>query len=164
VAEPLQPSLFSADAEPVRRDLLAWFAANRRDLPWRRHRSLYGTWISEMMLQQTTIATVVPYWERFLARFPDVETLAAASESEVLSHWSGLGYYRRARQLHAASRLLMAETGGALPADYEGWRRRPGPSPASAWACPNPPSMPTCDASWADGWALSTWPRPASRR
>jgi hypothetical protein len=108
VAEPQQPGLFSADAEPVRRDLLAWFAANRRDLPWRRHRSLYGTWISEMMLQQTTIATVVPYWERFLARFPDVETLAAASESEVLSHWSGLGYYRRARQLHAAARLVMA--------------------------------------------------------
>jgi A/G-specific adenine glycosylase len=134
VAEPLQPSLFSADAEPVRRDLLAWFAANRRDLPWRRHRSLYGTWISEMMLQQTTIATVVPYWERFLARFPDVETLAAASESEVLSHWSGLGYYRRARQLHAASRLLMAETGGALPADYEGWRRLPGVGPYAAGA------------------------------
>ncbi len=134
MAERQQPSFFNVDTEPVRRDLLAWFAANRRDLPWRRRRSLYGTWISEMMLQQTTIATVVPYWERFLARFPDLETLAAASESEVLSHWSGLGYYRRARQLHAAARLVMIEMGGVLPADTEGWRRLPGVGPYAAGA------------------------------
>jgi A/G-specific adenine glycosylase len=110
----------------VHRDLLGWFAAQRRDLPWRRQRSLYGTWISEMMLQQTTVATVVPYWERFLERFPDVTALAAAPEDEVLALWSGLGYYRRARQLHAAARQVVSEREGVLPTDLDGWRRLPG--------------------------------------
>ncbi len=114
--------------------LLAWFDARQRDLPWRRRRSLYGTWISEMMLQQTTVATVVPYWERFLARFPDVYALAAAPEAEVLAHWSGLGYYRRARQLHAAARQVVAEHGGAFPDDTEGWRALPGIGPYAAGA------------------------------
>lgn len=114
--------------------LLDWFAAHRRDLPWRRQRSLYGTWISEMMLQQTTVATVVPYWERFLARYPDVATLAAAHDDEVLALWSGLGYYRRARHLLAAARLVVASSGGELPQDAAGWRRLPGVGPYAAGA------------------------------
>lgn len=120
--------------DDLRRDLLAWFDARQRDLPWRRRRSLYGTWISEMMLQQTTVATVVPYWERFLARFPDVQALAAAAEEDVLAHWSGLGYYRRARQLHAAARQVVAELGGVLPGDVDGWRGLPGIGPYAAGA------------------------------
>ena len=118
----------------LQRDLLAWFDASARDLAWRRRRSLYGTWISEMMLQQTTVATVVPYWERFLARFPDVAALAAAPEDDVLAHWSGLGYYRRARHLHAAARQVVDTLGGRLPEDVEGWRRLPGIGPYAAGA------------------------------
>lgn len=114
------------DSVSLQKDLLAWFDSSRRDLPWRRRRSLYGTWISEMMLQQTTVATVVPYWERFMARFPDVETLAAATEEEVLALWSGLGYYTRARRLHAAARVVVGEFGGALPGERDGWRALPG--------------------------------------
>lgn len=114
--------------------LLDWFAAHRRDLPWRRQRSLYGTWISEMMLQQTTVATVVPYWERFLARYPDVAALAAAQDDEVLALWSGLGYYRRARHLLAAARLVAATPGGELPGDAAGWRCLPGVGPYAAGA------------------------------
>ncbi len=106
--------------------LLTWFDVCRRDLPWRRHRTLYGTWIAEMMLQQTTVAAVVPYWERFLARFPDVTALAAADEAEVLSLWSGLGYYRRARMLHTAARRVTEDADGRLPADHAGWRELPG--------------------------------------
>lgn len=127
---------FSNDAvrSGLRRDLLAWFDTQQRDLPWRRRRSLYGTWISEMMLQQTTVATVVPYWERFLARFPDVQALAAAPEEDVLAHWSGLGYYRRARQLHAAARQVVSARGGVLPDDIDGWRELPGIGPYAAGA------------------------------
>jgi A/G-specific adenine glycosylase len=87
-----------------------------------------------MMLQQTTVATVVPYWERFLERFPDVTALAAAPEDEVLALWSGLGYYRRARQLHAAARQVVAERDAVLPTDLEGWRSLPGIGPYAAGA------------------------------
>ena len=114
--------------------LLDWFGRHRRDLPWRRHRSLYGTWISEMMLQQTTVATVSPYWERFLARYPDVATLAAAPEDDVMAAWSGLGYYRRARQLLAAARQVVTELGGELPRDAAAWRALPGVGPYAAGA------------------------------
>ncbi len=113
-------------AAPLVAALLAWFDASARDLPWRSRPSLYGTWISEMMLQQTTVAAVVPYWQRFLARFPDVGALAAADEAEVLALWSGLGYYRRARLLHQASRMIVARHGGSLPTDRAGWRELPG--------------------------------------
>jgi len=110
----------------LHRALLDWFAAHRRDLPWRRQRSLYGTWISEIMLQQTTVAAVVPYWERFLARYPDVGALAGAADDDVLALWSGLGYYRRARHLLAAARLVVGDLGGELPRDAAGWRSLPG--------------------------------------
>src|SRR5947209_1754631 len=88
----------------IRRRLLAWFDRNRRDLPWRRDRDPYRIWVSEVMLQQTTVAAVVPYFDRFLATFPTLKRLAAADEQAVLKAWEGLGYYRRARHLHRAAR------------------------------------------------------------
>jgi A/G-specific adenine glycosylase len=115
-----------ATRRSLRRDLLRWYRHRRRNLPWRERPSVYGTWISEIMLQQTTVRAVIPYWERFLVRFPNVAALAAASEEEVLALWSGLGYYRRARALHAAARRVMVERGGRLPSTQEGWRELPG--------------------------------------
>jgi A/G-specific adenine glycosylase len=108
------------------RKLLAWFRRNARNLPWRRTRDLYAIWISEIMLQQTQVATVIPYWQRFLARFPDVASLAAADEHDVLRLWEGLGYYRRARQLHAAARQIVAEHQGQFPITFEAVRSLPG--------------------------------------
>ncbi|HVS04126.1 MAG TPA: A/G-specific adenine glycosylase [Thermoanaerobaculia bacterium] len=105
------------------RALLAWYQGARRDLPWRRRRDPYAVWLSEVMLQQTRVRQVVGYWRRFLRRFPTVETLAAASEEEVMALWSGLGYYRRARQLHRAARQL---TRDGWPTDAAGLRRLPG--------------------------------------
>lgn len=113
-----------ASIEALRRDLLEWFASVQRPLPWRTGRTPFGTWISEIMLQQTTVATVIPYWHRFLERFPDVESLARAPEQEVLSLWSGLGYYRRARHLHQAARRI-AEM-GRYPASRKEWAQLPG--------------------------------------
>ncbi len=104
--------------------LLAWFDRHRRDLPWRRDTDPYRIWVSEIMLQQTRVEVVVPYFERFLARFPTLETLAAADEVEVLALWSGLGYYRRGRQLLAAARQVVA-TGG-FPRTVDGLRALPG--------------------------------------
>ena len=111
---------------PLRRALLAWYRSHQRPLPWRERPSLYGIWISEIMLQQTVVAVVVPFWERFLARWPDVITLAAASEEEVLALWSGLGYYRRARRLHRAAREIATQRGGVLPRSREAWLTLPG--------------------------------------
>jgi A/G-specific adenine glycosylase len=96
--------------------VVAWYRRGARDLPWRRTRDPYAIWVSEVMLQQTRVETVIPYYERFLARFPDVGALAAAEREEVLALWQGLGYYRRARQLHLAAREVMTEHDGALPA------------------------------------------------
>src|SRR5512137_339474 len=93
-------------------DLLAWYDRERRDLPWRRQPDAYRTLVSELMLQQTVVATVVPYFERFLARFPTIEALAAADEDQVLAMWSGLGYYRRARHLQQAARIVVREMQG----------------------------------------------------
>jgi len=91
------------------RALLTWYDANRRDLPWRTTRDPYNIWISEIMLQQTRVATVTERYQQFLLRFPTVQKLAAARESAVLAEWSGLGYYRRARNLHAAARVISRE-------------------------------------------------------
>jgi A/G-specific adenine glycosylase len=98
----------------------------RHGLPWQGTRDAYRIWLSEIMLQQTQVATVIPYYERFLARFPDVAALAAASEEEVLALWSGLGYYARARNLHGASREVIARHGGKFPADFESIVALPG--------------------------------------
>ncbi|MCX6611596.1 MAG: A/G-specific adenine glycosylase [Acidobacteria bacterium] len=106
------------------RRLHDWFRKNQRDLPWRRTKDPYAIWLSEIMLQQTRVTAVIPYYERFLARFPTYEELAAASESELLAMWSGLGYYSRARNLQKAA-ILMVEMGG-FPSTYEEIRELPG--------------------------------------
>lgn len=103
--------------------LLAWYDANRRDLPWRRTRDPYAIWASEIMAQQTQVGTVIPYWERWLARFPTVEALASADDADVLSQWQGLGYYRRARLFLAGARWV-AEHG--MPTTATRWRAVPG--------------------------------------
>ena len=108
------------------RALLAWYDREKRDLPWRREPSAYRTLVSELMLQQTVVATVVPYFERFIARFPTLRALAAAREEEVLTLWSGLGYYSRARHLHRTARLVVHEWGGVLPSNEEELRELPG--------------------------------------
>ena len=104
----------------------AWYGRHRRDLPWRRDIDPYRVWISEIMLQQTRVAAVIPYYERFLRRFPTVERLARARESSVLAAWSGLGYYRRACMLHQAARQIAGPMRGAFPQTLEGWLALPG--------------------------------------
>ncbi len=121
------PELLSWDApRALRRALLRWYAVHARDLPWRRTRDPYAIWVAEIMLQQTRVAVVVDYYQRFLARFPDVGALARARLSSVLTLWSGLGYYRRARALHAAARAIVGERRGELPATSAAWRTLPG--------------------------------------
>lgn len=110
----------------LQRELLRWYDRTARDLPWRRTRDPYAIWVSEVMLQQTRVETVIPYYERFLERFPTIEALADADEDAVLSLWSGLGYYRRARLLHAGVREVVARYGGAVPANPEDRRALPG--------------------------------------
>lgn len=117
-----------------RRRLLRWYREHRRDLPWRRTADPYAIWLSEVMLQQTQIATVIPYWNRFLERFPTVEALAAASEDQVLACWTGLGYYSRARNLLRAARAVATLHGGRLPASYPELAALPGVGPYTAAA------------------------------
>jgi A/G-specific adenine glycosylase len=109
-----------------REALLSWYDANRRDLPWRRTRDPYEIWISEAMLQQTRVETVIPYYHRFLERFPDVGALASAELEEVYRLWAGLGYYSRARNLSKAAQDVMARFDGQLPDDAESLRTLPG--------------------------------------
>jgi A/G-specific adenine glycosylase len=110
----------------LRRELLAWYAVNRRDLPWRQTRDPYAIWVSEIMLQQTRVAVVVERYRAFLKKFPTVGELAIAPVEEVLALWSGLGYYRRARMLHQAAMLVANEMEGEMPATAEGLRVLPG--------------------------------------
>ena len=110
----------------LQRSLLAWYARARRDLPWRRTRDPYAIWLSEVMLQQTRVETVIPYYERFLAAYPTVEALADAPLDDVLARWSGLGYYRRARALHAGAAHVRDACGGAFPSTPEELLRVPG--------------------------------------
>ncbi len=114
--------------------LLPWYRAHRRDLPWRQTRDPYAIWVSEVMLQQTQVETVRPYYARWLARFPDIAALAAASESEVLLLWQGLGYYSRARRLLAGAQAVAEKHGGALPESVDELLRLPGIGPYSAGA------------------------------
>ena len=106
------------EAASLQRKLLAWYRANRRDFPWRRGRDPYRIWLAEIMLQQTRIAAVLPYYERFLERFPNVTALSRARETEVLKFWAGLGYYSRARNLHRAAKKIISD-GGKFPAARE---------------------------------------------
>jgi A/G-specific adenine glycosylase len=109
-----------------RKQLLAWFRQFRRDLPWRHTTDPYGIWLSEIMLQQTRVAAVIPYYERFLQRFPDVYALAVAPAEEVLRLWSGLGYYSRARNLQKAAQQIAAKHGGEFPTRLEDALALPG--------------------------------------
>jgi A/G-specific adenine glycosylase len=112
--------------EAIGRELGAWFDDAARDLPWRRRRDAYAVWLSEIMLQQTRVETVVPYFERFVAKYPDVRALSAAPLDEVLSLWSGLGYYRRARQLYATAREVTERYGGDFPSEAGELKKLPG--------------------------------------
>ena len=117
------------------RRLVAWWDDHgRKDLPWQLDRTPYRVWVSEIMLQQTTVAAVVAYFERFVARFPDIETLADADLDEVLHLWSGLGYYARARSLHRAACIVMADFGGRLPDSQEALMTLPGIGRSTAGA------------------------------
>ena len=95
--------------------LLAWYAQHARDLPWRGNPDPYAIWVSEIMLQQTRVETVIPYFQRWLDRFPGIAELAQAPQQEVLALWEGLGYYSRARNLHRAAQIIMTEWNGELP-------------------------------------------------
>jgi A/G-specific adenine glycosylase len=114
------------NALAFRRRLLAWYARHQRPLPWRKTRDPYAILVSEIMLQQTQVARVEAYWTRFLHRYPTVESLAAASADAVHESWAGLGYYARARNLHAAAQAVVRDHGGAFPPEPEGLRRLPG--------------------------------------
>ena len=114
------------EVDPLRKNLLAWYEQNRRDLPWRRSTDPYSIWVSEIMLQQTRVAVVVERYQAFLARFPTLVSLALASEDEVLALWSGLGYYRRARMLHKAAEFVADRFQGRLPASSDDLRALPG--------------------------------------
>ena len=106
--------------------ILTWYAQNGRSLPWRGHADAYAVWVSEIMLQQTQVETVIPYFERWMSRFPDITTLAEAGEEDVLRVWEGLGYYSRARNLHRAAKVVVLKHGGQLPADMAALRQLPG--------------------------------------
>lgn len=114
--------------------LLAWFKVYQRDMPWRRTDDPYRIWVSEVMLQQTQVKKVVDYYERFIARFPDVQHLAAAPLQDVLKVWEGLGYYARARNLHKAAQVVVNELDGKMPCDYATFRKLPGVGDYSAAA------------------------------
>jgi A/G-specific adenine glycosylase len=121
-------------AAELRVKLLAWYGEVKRDVPWRRTRDPYAVWVSEVMLQQTRVETVVPYYVRFLETFPTLLALAEAPTSDVLALWSGLGYYRRARMLHEGARHVASALGGTLPETTEGLRTIPGIGPYTAGA------------------------------
>jgi A/G-specific adenine glycosylase len=114
--------------------LLPWYDASRRDLPWRRTRDPYAVWVSEMMLQQTQVATVLGYYDRWMRRFPTIRDLAGAAEHDVLHAWQGLGYYSRARNLWRGAKAVVSEHGGKMPATAASLRSLPGIGPYSAGA------------------------------
>ena len=109
-----------------RKNLLAWFETHRRQLPWRETEDPYCIWVSEVMLQQTQVKKVQAYYEKFVSRFPDVERLAEATLQDLLKTWEGLGYYARARNLHKAAKVVVADLAGEIPADYAVFRKLPG--------------------------------------
>jgi A/G-specific adenine glycosylase len=121
-----------ASASRFADSLTDWYRRERRDLPWRRTNDPYRILVSEIMLQQTRAQTVIPYYERFIERFPDVKALSDAGEAQVLTYWSGLGYYSRARNLQRAARVILAS--GQFPSDYDGIRELPGVGPYTAAA------------------------------
>ena len=119
-------SYSSAIQKRISRNLLQWFDLHQREMPWRNSKDPYWVWVSEIMLQQTQVATVIPYFERFIERFPDVRHLAKAQEQTVLKYWEGLGYYRRARSLHQAAKVVERDFNGQFPSNFEGVLSLPG--------------------------------------
>jgi A/G-specific adenine glycosylase len=127
IPAPMKSAKHSRDnAQQFRRLLLAWYDVHARDLPWREDCDSYRVWLSEIMLQQTRVAAVIEHYHQFLRRFPTVQKLAAARTSSVLAAWSGLGYYRRARMMHAAAKFIVRELGGHFPKTGGGLRALPG--------------------------------------
>lgn len=125
----------AVEAQRFQEQLLAWYDHNgRHALPWKQPATPYRVWVSEIMLQQTQVSVVIPYFERFMERFPDVAALAAAPLDDVLAHWSGLGYYARARNLHRAAQRIVDEHGGTMPERIEDWEALPGVGRSTAGA------------------------------
>jgi A/G-specific adenine glycosylase len=122
----LETPILSIPVDEFASRLLSWYSRNKRDLPWREKPDPYRIWISEIMLQQTQVSTVLPFYERFLETYPTVEVLARAEESDVLSSWSGLGYYRRARNLHKAAQVVSERFDGKFPQNYREALQLPG--------------------------------------
>lgn len=122
------------DTAGFRSDLLQWFARVQRDLPWRRTSDPYRIWVSEVMLQQTQVKTVIPYYQRFLDHYPTVDLLAAADITDVLKQWEGLGYYSRARNLHRAANIVVGDYDGVIPDTVNDFRKLPGVGPYIAAA------------------------------
>lgn len=116
----------ASEIRGLRRALLAWFRQSARDLPWRRTRDPYRIWVSEVMLQQTRVETVLPYYKRFLKKFPGVRSLASATQDQVLNLWQGMGYYTRARNLRQAAQIIAHERGGRFPRMAKAWQALPG--------------------------------------
>jgi A/G-specific adenine glycosylase len=131
---PVPSPEFPFDPAEVAPRLLAWYGAHGRDLPWRHTRDPYRIWLSEIMLQQTTVAAVIPYYQRFLSAFPDVAALAAALPERVIELWAGLGYYSRARNLHRAAQAVVNAHGGGFPATVEALTALPGVGRSTAGA------------------------------
>ncbi len=146
--------------------LVAWFVQNQRPLPWRRHYDPYAVWISEIMLQQTQMSKVVPYYEHWMARFPDVRAVAEASLDELLQAWEGLGYYRRVHHIKKAAQIILEKHQGKIPSDEASLRRLPGIGPYTAAAVASLAFG--CDVPVLDGNAqrvsarLLDWPLPVS--
>lgn len=122
----LPPWITPAWLRKVRSKILPWYADDGRSLPWRSTHDPYAIWISEIMLQQTQVATVIPYYARFLTKFPDIKSLAQANETDVMRHWEGLGYYRRARQMHDAAQRIQSHHDGVFPRDFDSILNLPG--------------------------------------
>ncbi|MEJ2308787.1 MAG: A/G-specific adenine glycosylase [Gammaproteobacteria bacterium] len=123
------------DIAAFRQAVLEWFDEHgRKDLPWQQNPTSYRVWVSEIMLQQTQVSVVIPYYERFMQRFPDVGTLADASQDDVMAHWAGLGYYSRARNLHKTAQLVMERHGGDFPASIDAFEALPGIGRSTAGA------------------------------
>jgi A/G-specific adenine glycosylase len=143
------------DSEFTKR-LLDWYSRDARDLPWRGHPDPYAVWASEIMLQQTRVEAVIPYFQRWMERFTSIPALAAASQQDVLSAWEGLGYYSRARNLHRAAQIVVDEYSGNLPADLEALRKLPGIGPYTAGAIA---SIAFCLMSSGAAQSGNPWPR-----
>ena len=119
----------SADTSSFQRKLLLWYKRNHRKLPWRKNRDPYQIWVSEVMLQQTTVQAVLPYYSEWIKTFPDIQSLSKAPLQKILKAWQGLGYYQRAKNLHKASKIIADKFNGHLPQDYKELNKLPGFGP-----------------------------------